>query len=194
MCVDATTWSKGVATTWRRLSPTEDLLLIDTCLTPLATTALTPSEPALALDGGPRASCSLCLSLSKLLGSWRNASLANLICDPHTHPSLLTLRDALPLSHSFPHRNLLKELVWNRSLTPSLSIALHPKQDLKDFMRQAGEVTYADAHKRERNMGIVDFNSHSDMKNAIEKLDGSEMHGRRIRLVEDKARTSRRGR
>ena len=61
-------------------------------------------------------------------------------------------------------------------------------------MRQAGEVTYADAHKRERNMGIVDFNSHSDMKNAIEKLDGSELHGRRIRLVEDKTRTSRRGR
>ena len=26
-------------------------------------------------------------------------------------------------------------------------------QDLKDFMRQAGEVTYADAHKREKNMG-----------------------------------------
>lgn len=64
-------------------------------------------------------------------------------------------------------------------------------QDLKDFMRQAGEVTYADAHKRERNMGIVDFNSYTDMKNAIEKLDGSEMHGRRIRLVEDKTRGSR---
>lgn len=28
-------------------------------------------------------------------------------------------------------------------------------KDLKDFMRQAGEVTYADAHKRERNMGYV---------------------------------------
>jgi len=61
-------------------------------------------------------------------------------------------------------------------------------QDLKDFMRQAGEVTYADAHKRERNMGIVDFASSSDMKTAIEKLDGADLHGRRIRLVEDKTR------
>lgn len=26
-------------------------------------------------------------------------------------------------------------------------------QDLKDFMRQAGEVTYADAHKNRRNEG-----------------------------------------
>lgn len=60
-------------------------------------------------------------------------------------------------------------------------------------MRSAGEVTYADAHKRERNMGIVDFATFSDMKNAIEKLDGSEMHGRRIRLLEDKTRRSRGG-
>ncbi|RWS29561.1 serine/arginine-rich splicing factor 4-like protein [Leptotrombidium deliense] len=60
--------------------------------------------------------------------------------------------------------------------------------DLKDFMRQAGEVTYADAHKRERNMGIVDFATYSDMKNALEKLDGADLHGRRIRLVEDKSR------
>lgn len=28
-----------------------------------------------------------------------------------------------------------------------------PLQDLKDFMRQAGEVTYADAHKYRRNEG-----------------------------------------
>ena len=27
------------------------------------------------------------------------------------------------------------------------------EQDLKDYMRQAGEVTYADAHKRHRNEG-----------------------------------------
>ncbi|XP_027199249.2 serine and arginine rich splicing factor B52 [Dermatophagoides pteronyssinus] len=64
-------------------------------------------------------------------------------------------------------------------------------QDLKDFMRQAGEVTYADAHKREKNMGIVDFATYSDMKTAIEKLDGQDLHGRRIRLHEDKSRRRR---
>lgn len=58
-------------------------------------------------------------------------------------------------------------------------------------MRQAGEVTYADAHKRERNMGIVDFASHSDMKAALEKLDNQELHGRRIKLREDKTRRRR---
>ena len=28
-------------------------------------------------------------------------------------------------------------------------------KDLKDYMRQAGEVTYADAHKKHRNEGSV---------------------------------------
>ena len=32
-------------------------------------------------------------------------------------------------------------------------------KDLKDFMRQAGDVTYADAHKTKRNEGTVEFAS-----------------------------------
>lgn len=59
-------------------------------------------------------------------------------------------------------------------------------QDLKDYMRQAGEVTYADAHKQHRNEGVVEFASYSDLKTAIEKLDGTDLNGRRIKLVEDK--------
>lgn len=59
-------------------------------------------------------------------------------------------------------------------------------QDLKDYMRQAGEVTYADAHKQHRNEGVVEFASYSDLKTAIEKLDNTELNGRRIKLVEDK--------
>lgn len=34
---------------------------------------------------------------------------------------------------------------------------LMPVQDLKDYMRQAGEVTYADAHKQRRNEGYSPF-------------------------------------
>lgn len=34
-------------------------------------------------------------------------------------------------------------------------------QDLKDYMRQAGEVTYADAHKQRRNEGYVYFNNNN---------------------------------
>lgn len=60
-------------------------------------------------------------------------------------------------------------------------------QDLKDYMRQAGEVTYADAHKQHRNEGVVEFASHSDMKNALDKLDDTEINGRRIRLIEDRS-------
>ncbi|XP_034835961.1 serine/arginine-rich splicing factor 5 isoform X2 [Maniola hyperantus] len=67
-------------------------------------------------------------------------------------------------------------------------------QDLKDYMRQAGEVTYADAHKQHRNEGVVEFATHTDMRAAIEKLDGTELNGRRIRLVEDRRSSRRRTR
>ena len=30
---------------------------------------------------------------------------------------------------------------------------MYAQQDLKDYMRQAGEVTYADAHKQHKNEG-----------------------------------------
>ncbi|XP_070694267.1 serine/arginine-rich splicing factor 6-like isoform X1 [Pempheris klunzingeri] len=64
-------------------------------------------------------------------------------------------------------------------------------QDLKDLMRQAGEVTYADAHKGRANEGVIEFRSRSDMKRALEKLDGTDINGRKIRLVEDKSRRRR---
>jgi arginine/serine-rich splicing factor 4/5/6 len=38
----------------------------------------------------------------------------------------------------------------------------------------------------------VEFASMSDMKNALEKLDNTEINGRRIKLVQEKPRGSRR--
>ena len=67
-------------------------------------------------------------------------------------------------------------------------------QDLKDFMRQGGEVSYAEAHQKNRNEGIVDFISYDDMKSAIEKLDNSELNGRKIRMVEENTRSTSRSR
>uniref|UniRef100_A0A9J7YQ79 RRM domain-containing protein n=1 Tax=Cyprinus carpio carpio TaxID=630221 RepID=A0A9J7YQ79_CYPCA len=64
-------------------------------------------------------------------------------------------------------------------------------QDLKDFMRQAGEVTYADAHKERANEGVIEFRSYSDLRRAVEKLDGTDINGRKIRLVEEKPRRRR---
>merc|ERR1712079_375521 len=67
-------------------------------------------------------------------------------------------------------------------------------QDLKDYMRQAGEVTYADAHKPRRNEGCVEFASERDMKTALDKLDGAELNGRRIKLTEESKLRGRRSR
>ncbi|XP_071222933.1 serine/arginine-rich splicing factor 5-like [Salvelinus alpinus] len=65
-------------------------------------------------------------------------------------------------------------------------------QDLKDLMRKAGEVTFVDAHRTNKNEGVVEFASHSDMKNAIDKLDGTDLNGRKLKLSEDrKSRHSR---
>lgn len=35
---------------------------------------------------------------------------------------------------------------------------------------------------------VVEFASHSDMKNAIEKLNGTELNGRKLKLYEDRKR------
>lgn len=59
-------------------------------------------------------------------------------------------------------------------------------------MRQAGEVTYADTHKGRRNEGVIEFRQYSDMKRALEKLDGTEVNGRKIRLIEDRPGAKRR--
>ncbi|KAL7992355.1 hypothetical protein Chor_016611 [Crotalus horridus] len=67
-------------------------------------------------------------------------------------------------------------------------------QDLKDFMRKAGEVTFVDAHRNNPNEGVVEFASSSDMKSAMDKLDGSELNGRRIKLIEDRKRRRSRSR
>ncbi|XP_028394188.1 serine-arginine protein 55-like isoform X2 [Dendronephthya gigantea] len=57
-------------------------------------------------------------------------------------------------------------------------------QDLKDYMRQAGEVTFTQCHKDRAGQGVVDFACEEDMKKAIKKLDGTELMGRRLRLSE----------
>ena len=64
-------------------------------------------------------------------------------------------------------------------------------QDLKDYMRQAGEVCYADAHKNHKGEGIVEFATQEDLKTALDKLDGTELNGRKITLTESKRRRKR---
>ncbi|XP_051955022.1 serine/arginine-rich splicing factor 5-like isoform X1 [Xyrauchen texanus] len=78
----------------------------------------------------------------------------------------------------------------NRLIVENLSSRVS-WQDLKDFMRQAGEVTFADAHRPKLNEGVVEFASHSDLENALEKLSGKEINGRKIKLVEAGRKKSR---
>uniref|UniRef100_A0A0N5AYT5 RRM domain-containing protein n=1 Tax=Syphacia muris TaxID=451379 RepID=A0A0N5AYT5_9BILA len=67
-------------------------------------------------------------------------------------------------------------------------------QDLKDMMRTAGEVTYADAHKEHPNEGIVCFASREDLKRAIDKLQGKEVNNRKLKLIDDSERSGSRSR
>ncbi|XP_078373255.1 serine/arginine-rich splicing factor 6-like isoform X2 [Oculina patagonica] len=66
-------------------------------------------------------------------------------------------------------------------------------QDLKDFMRQAGEVTFTQCHRDRIGEGVVEFATLNDMQRAIKRLDGTELLGKRIRLTErNRARRSSR--
>ena len=45
---------------------------------------------------------------------------------------------------------------------------------------------YGEAHKERESEGFVEFRTYTDMKRALEELDGMEILGRRIRLREDR--------
>lgn len=53
-------------------------------------------------------------------------------------------------------------------------------QDLKDHMREAGDVCFADTYKD--GTGVVEFLRHEDMKYAIKKLDDSRFRSHEVRI------------
>lgn len=61
-------------------------------------------------------------------------------------------------------------------------------QDLKDFMRQAGDVIFSNTNHDRSGEGVVEFGSRRDMEYAIEKLDGEELGGRNIRVKKEEGR------
>lgn len=70
-------------------------------------------------------------------------------------------------------------------------------QDLKDHMRRAGDVCFAQVFRDGRGLvGIVDYTNHDDMKYAIRKLDDSEFKNpfdrKFIRVKEEKSSGGRR--
>ena len=54
-------------------------------------------------------------------------------------------------------------------------------QDLKDHMREAGDVCYADTYKD--GTGMVEFLRYEDMKYAIKKLDDSRFRSHEVRYL-----------
>lgn len=52
-------------------------------------------------------------------------------------------------------------------------------QDLKDHMREAGDVCFADTYKD--GTGVVEFLRNEDMKYAIKKLDDSRFRSHEVR-------------
>lgn len=63
--------------------------------------------------------------------------------------------------------------------------------ELKEFMSVAGEVTFADTHRRRPGEGLVEFASKEDMMNALETLDKQEFLGKKIKLVGETPRSNR---
>lgn len=55
-------------------------------------------------------------------------------------------------------------------------------QDLKDHMREAGDVCFADVYKD--GTGVVEFLRHDDMKYAVKKLDDSRFRSHEVYLFE----------
>ncbi|KAI9236287.1 MAG: hypothetical protein BYD32DRAFT_419068 [Podila humilis] len=57
-------------------------------------------------------------------------------------------------------------------------------QDIKDLMRKAGEVTFADINKDQDNQGVVEFSSADDVQNALKTLNGENLRGNPVSLRE----------
>jgi len=66
-------------------------------------------------------------------------------------------------------------------------------QDLKNYVSKGVEVSFAEAHKPRRHEAILEFSSEKDMRTAIDKFDGADLNGRRIKLFEE-SRERRRSR
>lgn len=63
--------------------------------------------------------------------------------------------------------------------------------ELKEFMSVAGEVTFADTHRRKPGEGVVEFSNKEDMVNALETLDKREFLGRKLKLMEETPRSTK---
>lgn len=64
-------------------------------------------------------------------------------------------------------------------------------QDLKDYFRQHGEVTFTKCHREKVGEGVVEFSCYNDVRACMKKLDGTELFGKRVRLIDDTPKDAR---
>ncbi|KAJ7685582.1 hypothetical protein DFH06DRAFT_1358127 [Mycena polygramma] len=62
-------------------------------------------------------------------------------------------------------------------------------QDLKDFGREAGSVSFADIDRDFRDQGILEYLSKEDADRAVKDLDGKDLRGRPVRVTLDESRS-----
>ena len=67
-------------------------------------------------------------------------------------------------------------------------------QDLKDLLRRAGEVCFAEAHTEARNEGRVELASSEDLERVVKRYQGYDLNGRKIELVREKYKSRSRSR
>ncbi|KIK98081.1 hypothetical protein PAXRUDRAFT_31404 [Paxillus rubicundulus Ve08.2h10] len=61
-------------------------------------------------------------------------------------------------------------------------------QDLKDFGREAGSVSFADINRDFPGQGVLEYLSRDDADRAVKDLDGKDLRGRPVRVALDDAR------
>ncbi|EIN07096.1 hypothetical protein PUNSTDRAFT_71302 [Punctularia strigosozonata HHB-11173 SS5] len=61
-------------------------------------------------------------------------------------------------------------------------------QDLKDFGREAGNVSYADIDRDHPGEGILEYLTREDADRAVRELDGKDLRGRQVRVALDDPR------
>jgi len=60
-------------------------------------------------------------------------------------------------------------------------------QDLKDFARTAGSVHYAEVSRQDASEGVIEYMSFTDASAAVKQLDGVDMRGSVVRVIEGTA-------
>ncbi|KAI6045603.1 hypothetical protein EDC04DRAFT_2559251 [Pisolithus marmoratus] len=61
-------------------------------------------------------------------------------------------------------------------------------QDLKDFGREAGSVSFADIDRDLAGQGVLEYLSRDDADRAVKELDGKDLRGRPVRVAYDDSR------